>query len=630
MKFEVRDESASPLRDAAHARHSRVGRWLATGAAVIVLGACTGQIGSDPAGTGTGGPGGPGLTGAGGSTGTGTGGGVDPNGNWQPKACDMNEHAFAAGRIWQITDEQYVNTVRDVLGITLTGTDAQISGASNSTGEFTNLSEAGATITDMAAQNYQTAAQKVTAQATTALNMNRLLGTTGTAPAPTTAQLQTFVNTTVARLWRRPISPAELAALTAIYTMATANAADGGPLHGFDLLLQAALQAPSFLFRTELGGSATPATASFKLNAYELASALSYMFTNSAPDAALWTVANNSTLTDPAILAAQVDRLMALPAAQTVMAQYVSYWLWIERVPSHEKDYTLYPEYTMTLQQAVYQSGFAWVKDLVSNGKLSDLFTSNKYFVNKEMSTVYGIPGGTGTTPTALQMVTSTLPERSLGILSQPSILVATNKRPGILDPVHHGLFVLENLLAGGDVGQVPAPPPDALAKAAMMTGTERELVAQRAMTAPCNSCHTNFDGYGLTRSRYDSIGRYSPTRYVNVNNTVLPATYTWVTSPTPLDPSGTVAAAVGPDLKGTLADPAALATQLNGTGIRKRIAYAAGSYLSTYTLGTDANVPNSCELQNIKEQLYQAGSFKDFYKALATSPGFVTRDPGM
>jgi hypothetical protein len=229
-----------------------------------------------------------------------------------------------------------------------------------------------------------------------------------------------------------------------------------------------------------------------------------------------------------------------------------------------------------------------------------------------------------------LQMVTSTLPERSLGILSQPALLTASNKRPGILDPIHHGLFVLENLLAGADVGQIPTPPADALAKAALMMGTERELVAQRAMTAPCNSCHTNFDGYGLTRSRYDAIGRYSPTRYVDLDTSTTPPSYKWVTSPTALDASGTIADAVGPDLKGTLADPAALAAQLNGAGIRRRVAYSGGSYISTYMLGTDANQANSCELQNIKEQFYQAGSFKDFFRALATSPGFVTRDPGM
>ena len=604
--------------------------WLAIGAALVAV-ACSGEIGIDPS-SGTSGPG----PGAGGSTmtgsptgsGTGTGGGVDPNGNWQPGPCAMDKHAFASGRIWQITDEQYVNSVRDVLGITLTGSDAQISGV-NTSGVYTNLSDASGTFSDMLAQNYQAAAQKVSTQAIVPAKMNALLGTTGMT-APTMAQVQTFLNTKVARLWRRPLTTGEVNTLYSnIYLNATMVAADGGAPHGFDLLLQAVLQSPSFLFRTEIGGDGPAATQPFKLSPYELAGALSYMFLNSVPDDALWMAAANGTLTDPTVLSAQVNRLMQLPAAQTTLAKYVSYWLWIERVPASPKDYTLYPEYTMTLADAVYQSGFAWIKDVVQSGTLSDLFTSNKVYVNKEMSTVYGIPGGTGTTSTSLQAVTAAVPERSLGILSQPALLVATNKRPGILDPVHHGLFVLENLLAGADVGLIGTPPANALSIAATMMGTERELVAKRAMTSPCNACHKNFDGYGLTRSRYDSIGRYSETKSVVANQMVTPATYNWVTSPTPIDESATIADVVGPDLKGPIAGPAALAAQLNGKGVRKRVAYSAGAQLGIYVMGSDLNLANSCELRDLKEHFYQTGSFQDFYSGLATSPGFVTRDPG-
>src|SRR5439155_18290265 len=242
-------------------------------------------------------------------------GGVDPNGNWQPAKCDMARHAFASSRIWQITDEQYVNSVRDVLGITLTGSDADISGV-NTTGLYTNSSETSATFNDMTAQNYQVAAQKVSAQAITPAKMNAILGTTGNT-APTMAQVQSFINTKVARLWRRPITPTELTGLTKIYTDATAVAADGGAPHGMDLLVQTVLQTSSFLFRTELGGSATPSAQSFTLSPYELAGALSFSFLNTSPDDALWMAASNGTLTDPTVLATQVNRLMQTPVGQT-------------------------------------------------------------------------------------------------------------------------------------------------------------------------------------------------------------------------------------------------------------------------------------------------------------------------
>jgi len=598
---------------------------------------CTGEIGHDNtsrSGTGSTGTAG---TGTGTSTGTSTGTGstmtgstgstgTGGSGQWQPEACNMAKASFASGRIWQISDEQYWNAVRDILGVVPpTGTEAEISGAINTTGEFTNLSDAAPGFTDMLAQNYQSAAQKVATQVTAAVKMTALLGAPATAPA-TAAQFDTFLNGKVARLWRRPLSPGEMTALKNIYNGGT-NAADGGPANAFGLLIQAVLQAPSFLFRTELGpGTMAPATAPFHLTPYELATAVSFMFTNSVPDDMLWSKAADGTLVSPDVLGTQVDRLMATPVTQTLLTNYLATYLWIARVPSREKDYTLFPEYTNTVRQAVYESGLAFVRDIVNGGTISDLFTSTKIHVNKDLSTVYGIPGGTGA---ALTAVNSALPERSGGILTHPALLAATDKRPGLADPVHHGLFILEEILNGGDVGEIPGAPPDALAKAAMMRGDERKLVEIRAMTPPCAGCHSNFDGFGLTRYSYDTIGRYNPNKYVAVDLDVMPAKYSWATSPMPLDNSTTIPEQVGPDLKGPIADSLALAKLLNTDGVRRRVAYAAGKFLAIYAIGHDAGVENSCALQTVKEHFYTTGSFKTFYRDLVTSTGFVGRDSG-
>src|SRR6185436_18908380 len=106
-----------------------------------------------------------------------------------------------------------------------------------------------------------------------------------------------------------------------IYAGATANPADGGPSHGFDLLIQAVLQTPSFLFRSELG---TGAAAPYQLNAYELAAAVSFLFTDSPPDDGLWAKATSGTLTSPDVLAAEVDRLLDLPSGQKTLGRYLS------------------------------------------------------------------------------------------------------------------------------------------------------------------------------------------------------------------------------------------------------------------------------------------------------------------
>jgi hypothetical protein len=605
---------------------ARAAGRVAIGACSIALVACSGQIGPDPSG-GRGGPdtstttGGPtGATGTGAGTGGPTGGVV--NGKWEPAACDPAQGAFAKGRLWLLTDLEYVNSVRDVLGITLTGTDAQISSTGDTTGEFTNLSEGGAVFSDGVAANYQTAAVNVAKQATVVAKMTSLVGATATTPA-TDAQLNTFLTTKVSRLWRRPVSATspEAMALKALYNSGI-DPADGGPANAFSLLLQAVLQAPSFLFRTELGDNPTPAANPFKLTPYELASALSMMFLESSPDDAMWAKAAGGTLADPSVLNAEVDRLMGLQVAKDNMALKLGYWLWTERVPSRAKDPALYDTYTAAVQQSVFQSGRAFVKDLLATGTLNDLFTSNKIWVNKDITSVYGIPGGATATLTA---ATTTLPERSLGLLTQPAFIAGVHKREALTDPIHLGLFIYQELLCDGDAGgDIPAPPADAFEKAAMMMGTEREIAGQRAMLT-CAACHARFDPFGLTYQTYDAIGRFSTTQQVVKKPD---GTFVRATLPS-IDTSSIIPESVGKDVAGPVANLQDVAQKLNSVGPNRRVAYCAGKKLATFAMGTDPSVINSCALKDVNERFYKSGSFLDFYRGLATSSGFITRNPG-
>ncbi len=535
--------------------------------------------------------------------------GVDPGtGRWSPASCDPGETAFSAARIWQITDEEYVNMVRDVLGIGLTGAQAEITSGSDGAGEFSNFSDTGVVFNDNMAQNYERAAQDVARLATAAPKMQALVGS---AAAATPDQLEGFIQNKVARLWRRPVEADEVSALKALYT----GALDGGPAAAFGVLLQAVLQSPSFLFRTELGPGSGERPL---LTAYETVTAISMLFLESAPDDALWARAQDGTISSPEVLAREVDRLMALPAAQENLARKVSYWLWTERVPDRDKDTTLFDVYTPAVRDSVYRSGRAFVKDVVSSGKLWDLFSSSKMFVNKDISTVYGIPGGTSATLTA---VTTTRPERSAGILSQPAFLAAAHKRAALSDPIHLGLFVFEQLLCGGDVGAIPDPPADAFEQAAMMMGTERELVAKRAELS-CGACH-KFDTFGLAFQSYDAIGRFSPNRQVVKDASGKPV---WQATATPIDSSTVIPETVGPDLKGPLSGVADLAARLNSDGPNRRVATCAARWLTRYALGTDADTLNACDLQKVWDRFYKSGSFTDLFRGLATSPGFVTR----
>ena len=279
-----------------------------------------------------------GGSGGSGPTGTGGGGGSMPK-DWEPAPCAASEKAFAPARVWQLTDQEYVNVVGAVLGITLTGTDADITTAASNSGVFSNMSE-GKAITFATAKSYQSAAEKVAALAAAGTKMQSLLGLASATATPTTAQVQTFVNTKVSRLWRRPASNDEVTALVNVYM---AGLPDGVP-RAFQLLVQAALQMPSFLYRTELGAlEAATGPDAFALTPFELASALSFFFTESSPDDTLWSKAADGTLTDPTVLDGEVVRLLAVPNVQANLSLKASYWLGAETLPTKSRTARSFP-----------------------------------------------------------------------------------------------------------------------------------------------------------------------------------------------------------------------------------------------------------------------------------------------
>jgi hypothetical protein len=601
-----------------------IGVRFACAATLVLSAACSGKIG-EPGGwiTGSGdfgtGSHGSGSAGSGGSSGSGTSGtGGSGFKEWEPLPCDTHEQAFAPARVWQLTDQEYVNVVTAVLGVTLTGTDAEITTAASNSGVYTNMSE-GSSITLPSAKNYQLAANKVAQLATTGNNLQTLLGLASATTTPTTVQVQSFITTKVARLWRRPVSSDEVSALMDIYTK---GLPDGIP-RAFQLLVQAALQVPSFLYRTELGadGAATGASP-FSITSFELASALSFFFTESSPDDVLWSKAVDGTLTDPTVLDGEVTRLLALSDVQANLSLKASYWLGTESLPTRIKSSAMFPEYTASVKDALYQSITAFVRDVVWNGQLGDLFSSQKVYVNAELGALYDIPGASGTD---LAPIVVSAPERSAGLLTQPGLLAAANKWDGPGDPIHRGLFVYNALICGGNAGAIGDPPADAPTIAASMTGTERQKAQQRAMLS-CGGCHGLMDPLGLTFERYDAIGRYSETRYVyrdQQNNNEL----SWRTSPTPIDTSATLSPNLGQDIAGPVAGINELATTLDR--LRRRVAHCAGTHMATFSLGHDPGAENSCGLQQAKDLFYKTGSFSAFFRALVTSPGFLTRDPG-
>ena len=247
------------------------------------------------------------------------------------------------------------------------------------------------------------------------------------------------------------------------------------------------------------------------------------------------------------MLAAEVDRLMKLPAARANLTQKASYWLGLAGITNRSRSTPALPEWTETLKTALAQSVQLFVGDVIGNGKLSDLFTSNRVYLNRQLAPAVRHPGRcTGTRAGAGGRAghASAAPASS----ASPACIVAANKLIDRADVVHRGLLINDAFVCGG---AIPPAPPEAGDEAKKMDGTERERANARAAKPACRPCHPKFDPLGLTFERYDALGRYNETRQAVLDSDT--GVTSWQTSATPVD-----ASAVLPDdgLGGNLAGP--------------------------------------------------------------------------
>ncbi len=399
--------------------------------------------------------------------------------------------------------------------------------------------------------------------------------------------VETFIRNKVSRAFRRPLAEAEVQDVLALYRVGAADS----PAIGVETVLEYVLQSPYFLWRAELGAQAAGAAMQVPLSPFELASALSFLFLDSAPDDALWAKATAGTLTQPEVEAAEVDRLMVLPSAKSTIAGMVGSWLSIHKIEATVKDSAAFPQFNTTVRDELLQSSQMFLQDVVLGGTITDLITSPKIYLNSDLATIYGIPGVSGT---ALTAVNAALPQWSGGILTQPAILAANDTR---------------SMICGASI---PGPPPSAFTVNASLpeTATERDRAKFRDTNPICLTCHGLFDPLGLLSERYDAIGRYS--EFDNAHMVI--------------DQSSTIN--VGdPALDGHADGLLDLASRLKST--RKFSDCAAGK-LVNIAVGRTASADNACALQNARDKFASNGSFTEFVRTVATSPAFLTRDANL
>ena len=305
-----------------------------------------------------------------------------------------------------------------------------------------------------------------------------------------------FVESFGRRAFRRPLTAAETTRYVA--RVMAAPSLD----QGVRLALRVFLSSPYFLYRFELGSPKGDGTAT--LDAWELASALSYFLTGSMPDGPLFEVAESGALTEPAVLKSEAERLLTTPRAREHLSTFAMQWLGLERLATSDKSPLLFPSWSTALRDAMVNETRRFFEHVVfdSTGALPELLNADWSYANDLLADLYGAPGAFGG---ALEKVTG-LPHRGgAGLLGHASVLSATSHSDQT-SPIRRGLFVRGALLCQ----ELGAPPPNAGGVPEVdPNATTRERFAQHSADPFCQGCHQYIDELGFGFERYDAMGAW-------------------------------------------------------------------------------------------------------------------------
>jgi mono/diheme cytochrome c family protein len=308
---------------------------------------------------------------------------------------------------------------------------------------------------------------------------------------------QTFAREWGGRAFRRPLTDAEVSRYAALVM------AEGDFHGGLSVALQVMLSSPRFLYRAELGVPQPDGT--LALTPYEVASALSYTFWATTPDAALLAAAASGALASPAEVEVQARRLLNHPRARDILGDFAAQWLGVERVLTADKKPDLFPSFTPAVRAAALAETRRFVSHVAfdSSGRYDELLTADYAFANQTLAPLYGL---TTASPTP-----APLPDpsgRRAGLLGHASVMAAY-AHSDQTSPIKRGLFVRQHLLCQ----DFPPPPANAGGVPEVdPTATTRERFRQHSDNPTCYACHQYIDGVGFGFERLDPIGQWRDT----------------------------------------------------------------------------------------------------------------------
>ena len=315
-----------------------------------------------------------------------------------------------------------------------------------------------------------------------------------------------ILSTLARRAFQRPVGESDIRAPMAFYDDARGNGGD------FDAGIRAGLvrilASPKFVFRAEEDPANLPGDAAHRIGDLELASRLSFFLWSSIPDDELLDLAVEGRLSEPGVLAAQVERMIADSRADSMMIEFVGQWLQLRNLDKVTPDLLMFPDFDDNVRQAFRRETELLFTTIVrENRSVLDLLNADYTFLNERLARHYGVKGVYGS---RFRRVPVTDPNRRglLGHGSFLSLTAAANRT----SPIFRGKYVISNFL-----NTPPLPPPPVVSELEAVVPSDghltvREQLELHSANPACAACHRNFDSIGFALDNFDAVGQWRDT----------------------------------------------------------------------------------------------------------------------
>ena len=299
------------------------------------------------------------------------------------------------------------------------------------------------------------------------------------------------------KAWRRPVTAEEVEQKLALLSKIRPQCDDLED--ALVEVLATVLSSPQFLYLIPAGSDDTQ-------DQYQLATRLSIFLWCSIPDDELLTLAGEGKLSEPDVLNAQIDRMLADPRSKRFSQQFVRQWLGMQLLDYLNVDRGAYPRFDPPLKQAMIEEPVALFQEVLENDQtVLDFIHADYAMVNQRLAKHYGLKDVYGNEFRRVELP----PENPRGGLLTQAGLLAMNSDGKDSHPLKRGIWVLKSLL-----NDPPPPPPAAvpiidLADPEIAKMTLKERIENHRDQPACKSCHAKIDPWGIAFENFDAVGSW-------------------------------------------------------------------------------------------------------------------------